>query len=234
MNKLLTFLFFILTLHADILDDNYEHECNTLSDIQAYIPILRDLARECPSVIEIGTRHMNSTWGIFKGLSENPHHSYIPYESYLGIDINKPPYNRGKPIKAMAKKHNIYFQFWKKDDMTINLPLCDLLFIDSLHTYCHLSYELEKFCDSVCKYIALHDTSPPWGYQDDAEYCGNRSEYPDWINREKRGLWQAVIDFLEKHPEWELYKRYETFPGFTILKRTNVDDPNVGPVGKLG
>ena len=31
-----------------------------------------------------------------------------------------------------------------------------------MHTYCHLSYELDTFSPKVRKYIAMHDTSEPW------------------------------------------------------------------------
>ena len=33
------------------------------------------------------------------------------------------------------------------------------------------------------------------------------------------GLWPAVEDFLEKHPEWVLHERYTNNNGLTILKR---------------
>jgi len=93
-----------------------------------------------------------------------------------------------------------------------------LLFIDSLHTYCHLTYELEKFSPKVSKYIAMHDTS--WDPTiDDPAYYGDYSEYPPEYDRTKRGLWPAVVDFLKRHPEWTLHERRLNNYGFTILKR---------------
>jgi hypothetical protein len=103
--------------------------------------------------------------------------------------------------------------------MYVDIEPTELLFIDSLHTYAHLTYELEKFSPKATKYIAMHDTSAPWGDTDDDEYHGDYSEYPPEIDRTKRGLWPAVLDFLNKHPEWTLKERRENSHGLTILQR---------------
>jgi len=200
---------------ADVLTAQYEYHSTTVSDIYEHLPVLRDLSRECSTVIEIGVRSMVSTWGILQGLSENK----APHCSYLGIDLNLPPKQVYSLAKKAAAQNRVEFNFWTVNDMTIELPAADLLFIDSLHTYCHLTYELETFSPVITKYIAMHDTSAPWGDCDDSSYHGDYSEYPDSYDKTKRGLWQAVVDFLERHPEWELYERRLNNHGFTILRR---------------
>lgn len=199
----------------DQLYDQYEYICHCPSDIQKHIPRLRNLSLECSSVVEIGIRSMVSSWGILQGLSENSYKSC----RYIGIDIATPPLDSLNLARKLAKANGINYSFWKKNDMNVDIPIVDLLFIDSLHTYCHLTYELEKFSPKVRKYIAMHDTSQPWENLDDFEYRGDRSEYPAFIDRNKRGLWPAVEDFLARHPEWELYERYFDDHGFTVLKR---------------
>ena len=195
------------------LAEQYLRACETPSDIYEHLPTLHSLAKECSSVVEIGVRTMVSSWGILFGLSENPSLS----RSYLGIDLEYPPDSIFHFARQLAQKQNIDFQFWQKNDLFINdFPHTELLFIDSLHTYCHLSYELDAFSPKVSKYIAIHDTS--WGEIDES-YFGDYSEYPPNIDRTKRGLWLAVIDFLQCHPEWALHKRYENNYGFTILRR---------------
>ena len=193
----------------------YEQHASTPSDINEHVPVLRKLAKECSSVVEIGIRSMVSTWGIVLGLSENTN----PSRSYLGIDLQNPPLEKLYLIKRLAEDNEISFQFLAANDMEINIPQTDMLFIDSMHTYCHLTYELNKFESKVNKYITLHDTSPPWGYTDDYEYRGDYSEYPAEISRTKRGLWPAVEDFLASHPDWKLIERRFNNHGFTILKR---------------
>lgn len=185
------------------------------SDINEHLPVLYELATQCSSVTEIGIRSMVSTWGILEGLAESSFEDC----SYLGIDIANPPQATLALAQRLAEAHGISFSFILENDMKINIPVTDLLFIDSLHTYAHLTYELENFSPQVQKYIALHDTSAPWGDVDDNEYHGNYSEYPEEINRNKRGLWSAVEDFLNRHPEWNLKERRLNNHGFTVLYR---------------
>lgn len=197
------------------LQEMYHHHCNAWSDIYEHLPVLYQLAKECSSVTEIGIRSIVSTWGVLQGLSENPYFE----RTYIGIDLSAPPLDRLNLAKELAKRNNIFFKFVQANDMQIELEPTDMLFIDSLHTYCHLTYELEKFSGQVKKYICMHDTSPPWGYVDDTEYHGDYSEYPASFDKTKRGLWPAVEDFLARHPEWSLSERRTNNHGFTILQR---------------
>lgn len=197
------------------LKNQYDFHSLNPSDINEHLPVLRALVLECDSAIEIGVRSMVSTWAILQGLAENPNGRRF----YLGIDLAYPPTDILHIAKRLAKSNGISFNFWQANDMAIDIMPADLLFIDSLHTYCHLTFELEKFSPKINKYIAMHDTSAPWGNQDDTDYHGNYSEYPNHIDRNKRGLWPAVEDFLSTHPEWSLHQRYFNNHGFTILKR---------------
>lgn len=193
----------------------YEEHSNRPSDINEHIPVLRQLANECASVTEIGVRSIVSTWGILQGLSENS----FPQKKYLGIDLQYPPSDQLQLANKLAEENGIDFSFWAVNDMQIEIEPVDMLFIDSLHTYCHLTYELEAFSSKVQKYLCFHDTSDPWGNRDDDAYYGNYSEYPSWYDRSKRGLWPAVSDFLERHPEWSLFERRTNNHGFTILEK---------------
>lgn len=214
----MNYLFLILitcNAYCQSLGDLYEYHSSQPSDIYEHIPVLKKIAQECSSVVEIGVRSMVSTWGLLQGLSE----SNATNRMYLGIDISPPPKNQLELAHQLSMENGIIFSFWKANDMQIELPEVDLLFIDSLHTYCHLTYELEKFAPRTTKYIALHDTSYPWEFIDDGEYYGDYSEYPVHIDRFKRGLWPAVEDFLLTHPEWVLMERRKNCHGLTILKR---------------
>ncbi len=209
-------LLFLLTFHvgyADELFDQYQIHASRPSDINEHLPILRELASQCKSVTEIGIRDIVSTWGLLQGLSE----SALSPRSYVGIDLNYPPFHKLSLAKDLAKNHSVSFEFIKGDDFTLDIDTTDMLFIDSLHTYCHLTYELEKFSSKVRKYIVLHDTSEPWGERDeDSPYY----PYPSHIDRIfKRGSWEAVVDFLDTHPDWQLKARYLNNHGLTVLKR---------------
>lgn len=197
------------------LQRQYLDVSRTPSDINEHMPVLSALAKDCSSAVEIGVRNVVSTWAILWGLAN----SSSSQRAYLGIDLVSPPKNNLYLARQLAGKNQVAFEFLVANDMDIEIPRTDLLFIDSLHTYCHLMSELERFSPNVHKYIALHDTSEPWGNTDDWEYKGDYSEYPAHFDRTKRGLWAAVVDFLQNHPEWMLKERRLNNHGFTVLQR---------------
>jgi hypothetical protein len=107
---------------------------------------------------------------------------------YLGISDEYPLTERLSLAKKWAQENDIQFTFWRADDLTIFIEPTDMHFIDSLHTYCHFTYELECFSPQVRKYICLHDVCDPWGSRDDNMYHGDYSEYLSSYDRNKRGL----------------------------------------------
>jgi hypothetical protein len=196
-----------------VLKERYVQACRQHTDINEHVPVLRSLARECSSVVEVEMGPMVSTWGILQGLRE----SSCASPSYLGIARKHP--SQLLSVKALAEASGISFKFLQGSGLTVDIEPADMLFLDSLHTYCHLLHELNKFSPKISKYIALHDTSAPWGFSDDDAYKGNYAEYPAEYDRDKRGLWAAVEDFLIQHPEWTLFEHRFHNHGFTILKR---------------
>ena len=138
----------------------YDYYVKNPSDINQHIPVLKQLAKECSSAIELGAKNMVPTWGILLGLSESSGRN----RHYIGIDVDQPPVEKLLLARIMAKSEGISFEFLQGDDLKINTPETDLLFIDSYHTYAYLTAELEKYAPHTMKYIAMHDTSPPWGY----------------------------------------------------------------------
>jgi hypothetical protein len=197
------------------LDEQYIKHCQHPSDINEHLPVLRQLASECSSVVELGLRGMTSSWGILKGLSESPHHT----RSYVGVDIHYPPEDTLLLANDLCQQHQISFNFLQANDLQLDIEPVDMLFIDTLHIYCQLTSELEKFSPNIRKYIVMHDTSYPWGEMDDTSYHGNYSEYPLCHNHHRRGLWPAIIDFLRRHPEWKLKERRTNNHGLTTLVR---------------
>ena len=61
------------------------HDSNYYSN--SYNRVLRKLASECSSVIELGEQSMISTWGLLLGLAESP----FLDRSYTRVDRYAPP-----------------------------------------------------------------------------------------------------------------------------------------------
>ncbi len=198
------------------LTNLYEVYRKNPSDINEHMTVLRQLAQESASVIEIGRRSNGSTWALLMGLSE----SKSPKRSFLEIENGLYMLEKLYLSKKLAKENNIDFRFICDDIFSITIEeRADLLFIDSIHTYCHLTYELERFSSKINHYIVMHDTSAPWGYQNDTEYKGDYSEYPASIDRTKKGLSMAITDFLAKNSDWVMAERRFNNHGLIVLKR---------------
>jgi len=104
------------------------------------------------------------------------------------------------------------------------LPLCDLMFIDTWHVYAHLKRELVWHESKVRKYIVLHDTTVDGV---DGEALRTFQDIPRLasmfnysVAEISVGLWPAVEEFLVSyHGTWELARRYTNNNGLTVLKR---------------
>lgn len=205
---------------AALLQTMFEAALSQNSDVRDHVADHARLAEECEVVLELGVRDMVSTWGMLRGLSRNG----MPVKKYIGVDLLHPPGPTFKRFQIACKEAGIDCVFLAQNDMTLaGSPVLqggvDLMFVDALHTYSHVLYELTTFHRGVRRYIALHDTSPPWGYVDEP-YSGDYSEYPAWFDRSKRGVFTAVEDFLAMHrSEWAIRLRKENSYGYTLLER---------------
>jgi hypothetical protein len=207
-------------LSSSLLETLYQRALSQPSDVQDHIVDHFQLAQECEVILEIGVRGMVSTWGMLWGLTNN--HKAV--KRYIGIDLQYPSGETWQQYKQSCHESQVDCVFLAQNDLSLSMvdigPV-DMMFIDALHTYCHVFYELTTFHKHVRKYITLHDTSPPWGEEDEA-YSGDYSEYPDWFDKTKRGVFTAVLDFLARHSdEWVLLLRKETDCGYTVLERVS-------------
>lgn len=172
------------------IDDHYNLQRVTLSDIYEHLPTLKKYTEECESVVELGVRYIVSTWAFLAGHPRTMLSVDIEHPSAFGADIME--------VYDLADGAGITYNFIQKSSLNIDLPEHDFLFIDTLHTYNQLSAELDLHHSKAKKYIAMHDT--------------NLDGDPDNM----RG---AISDFLNRTPEWEVAEQFDNNNGLTILKR---------------
>ena len=131
--------------------NNYQ-EALIASDINEHLPTLRDLAKECKHITEMGVRGIVSTWGFVDGLEKGG--------TLLSIDQSDPSMYGAETrvVKDACNDKGVNFTFRLADTLKIEIGETDLLFIDTLHHYEQLKKELELHSDKARKYIVLHDT----------------------------------------------------------------------------
>lgn len=193
-----------------MLENKFNQLCLSPSDINEHLPTIKKYAEECETIVELGVRVPISTFALMMGKPKK----------LTSVDLLSPSHFGGggelNLVYEYAKQENIDFSFVLSDSISYNFESCDLLFIDTWHTYRQLISELITHQHRVTKYIILHDTTT-YASEDEANWA--QSPEPNFGGEIKKGLWTAVEDFLSHFPEWELYERYTNNNGLSILKR---------------
>lgn len=200
----------------------YENNCRRKSDINEHLSTLFKYAKESSSVAEFGVRGGDSTSALLYGLTQSSNNKNL---QYVGVDIAHCPIVH--TYSSMCKDLDITYTFIQGDSATTDLGMnVDTLFIDSWHIYGHLKRELAMHHSHVQKYIIMHDTTVDewagesvrnlyagWNIENQAKTSG----YP--MHEVCAGVWPAIHEFLQQHPEWVLKERFTNNNGLTVLER---------------
>lgn len=181
---------------------------NTPSDINEHFPAIIEYGQHCDHITEMGVRGIISTWGW---LATNP-------KKLISYDIQDPSTWGGslQDVKDTAQAIGTEFEFHLANVLEVEIEETDLLFLDTWHAYKQLKAELDLHASKVRKYICFHDTTSYANYDE--------TSYEVWGENWKAegiGIWKAIEEFLESHPEWVLEKRFTNNNGFTIIKKIN-------------
>lgn len=163
------------------------------------------ISNKCHHITEINREVCGFSEVILSSLAYNASFA----NRYLSVSSNSLGNRRLKDLSSYAKDHAIAFCFWQINESYIEIEPTDLLIINSLETYHHIDFALNTFAKNVHKYICIpnmYKTGVP--FEREEIYNGDYLEYPNPIPKLNReGVWQAVTDFLNSHPEWELRKQ---------------------------
>lgn len=178
------------------IQEIYEQKCNDNSDICQHLPTLKEYAEKCDLVVELGVRSIVSTWAFLMGKPD----------WLISVDIEHPSYYQDydkdgcniELVYEKAKEQETLFEFIEHDSLTVILPVCDLMFFDTLHTYWQLSMELKAHGNNVNKYMIFHDTETY-----------------------KKELMPAITEYLAENSHWQIDKIFYNNNGLLILKNIN-------------
>ena len=166
----------------------------TKGDIDEHLDYLYDLAIQCDSVVEGGLRYCISCWAFILGCA------------CRGGVVQGHCWNRLKEItrtEEICKANGLNWTYFDGDWLTHDIPSCDLLMVDTNHTYEQLTAELRRHGPKARRWIVLHDTE---SFRD----VGTDGKPP--------GMWQAVLDFIAEG-EWEIINHRAHQNGLTTLGR---------------
>lgn len=204
----------------EYINFKYQRLCSTYSDIYEHLPTLSRYASQCNSVFETGVRGVISSWAFLHGLTRD-----VSNMSSKSLFLNDIVVCNIQEIQYICQLNNFKLEYQWKNNLELEFEESrrfDMTFIDTWHIYGQLKRELEKFSKITNKYIALHDTTIDAEYGESIRLNHNILEMSKKsgfsVEEIIRGLWKAVEEFLETHPDWKLKERFTNNNGLTILE----------------
>lgn len=171
------------SLSRDILEEIYHRNCRFPNDINEHLPTIHRYANLSNSVVQFGVREGISTSALLSSSS----HRVVSYDMTHNSNVE-----RYFEYANLSGKSCVYAG---ADSRLIDIEMCDMLFIDTEHTYDQLSVELSRHHHNVRNFIVMHDTV----------------SYPE-LNR-------AIDEFLCNNPQWQIHETFDNNGGLTVLSR---------------
>lgn len=177
------------------VEEKFTELSQTPSDINEHLIVLRYYADQCAHVTELGVRKGVSTWAFLSSMTKK----------VVSVDVNHPDDFGGslQEMREASIEAGMDFEFILSDDLSLELVGTDLLFIDALHTYSHLTRELELHADKARKYLIFHDTVTYGTVGLDGG----------------EGIRKAIDEFMAVHLDWKIKEEYKNNNGLLILER---------------
>lgn len=161
------------------------------SDVAEHLVLLKRYASVCESVVEVGTYDGTTALAFLLGKPKR----------LRCVDIaRRPEVDR---LEEVARELGVHFRFTLGSSIEVDPTDCQMLYIDTWHYGEQVFRELERWHQSVSRYILMHDTES----HGDGGMCGGS------------GMWVGIGDFLRGHPEWRLNWHRENALGLTCLVR---------------
>lgn len=195
-----------------------KHPNKDSSDIMEHLVTLYKYSKQCDSVFETGVRGCISSWAFLKGLIDGESENK---KTLFMNDIN--PCNVDE-ILSIGQSFDIEIKYEWKNNLLLELNQnYDITFIDTWHIYGQLKRELDKFSKITNKYIIMHDTTVDGIHGEtirngwDALTQSKDTGIP--VEEINKGLWPAIVEFIDTNPEWYIKERFTNNNGLTILAR---------------
>ena len=182
--------------NAAEIEKLYTQACKSTDSINEHLPVIRKLASECDTIVEFGVKIARSSRALLLGVRGRLH----------SFDIV--PTALAKKIQELAGPKWIYKIC---SSLKATIPKCDMLFIDSLHTYTQLKAELAVAAHQARRYLVLHDTVT-FGQEDAIGETGKSKPNTP-------GIMPAVEELLKSDLTWKIKHHYENNNGLMVLER---------------
>ena len=171
----------------------------------AHLPRLRQLAQGCARAIEFGTKSGASASALLLGAEEVISYDIVPDPACDML------------LRAAAGRWTYVIE----DSRQAPVLPCDLLLLDSLHTYEQVAAELARHGDAVRQYLVFHDTLTFGSIGADGESGRWRWEpvVGQSVPLDALGIRPAIDEWMISRPIWRIAASYADSHGLLVLER---------------
>lgn len=189
-----------------VLEAHYLRALGTRSAIAPHLPRLRQLASGLDAVVEFGVKRAASSSAFLLGA-----------EQVVSYDLVATP-----EAQALALAVGPRWQYRIQDSRTAPVEPCELLFIDSRHTFDQCDAELGRHAEAVLRWIVFHDSITFGSVGADGE-----SGLPMWaptgpgqvVPPHCLGIRPAIDALMVRDRTWHLAEHHLVSHGLLILER---------------
>jgi hypothetical protein len=197
------------------IEKKFAQKASDYSDIHEHLVTLYRYALKCSHITECGVRDAVSSYAFASALKYSKENKLIQVDPYKSDTLNV--------FMDECARENVNVVFHNQSDLECPLEPTELLFIDTWHVYGQLKRELARWNTSVSKYIIMHDTTvDEWFGETIRMGCNSLRQSKETgipVDEIEKGLWPAISEFLNDHPEWTIRERFTNNNGLTVLER---------------
>ena len=183
----------------------YQAACEGGTAIAAHLPRLRNLAIGCDVAQEFGVKRAASSAALLMGA-----------EYVISYDVV--PTREARDLEALVGRR---WSYRIEDSRTAVPTPCDLLFVDSLHTFDQCRAELERHADSVKRWLVFHDTVTfgSFGAYGETGRHARTYQVGQSCPLPFLGIRPAIDALMIRDPTWQIAAHYTDSHGLLVLER---------------
>ena len=190
----------------DTIEAFYAHQLQQKNRAMTpHLETIRAYANRCEVAVEFGVKHGASSSAL---LMEAGH--------VISYDILETP--QARQLQRIAGDQ---WEYRIEDSVAAIVPPCDLLLVDSLHTYAHCNAELNAHADRVRRYLLFHDVTTFGEVGAEGESGRQSWTYVTGqsVPAEHTGIRPAIDFLMIRDPSWRIEARYTHSHGLLVLER---------------
>jgi hypothetical protein len=194
------------TVSVDPIEAFYTHEMHHPErGMTAHLPRVRALADGLAIAVEFGVKRGASSAALLLGATR-----------VVSYDIVETP--QARVLQRLAGSR---WEYRLEDSRTAAIPACDLLLVDSLHTYAQVQSELCQHAAKVRRWLVFHDTITFGSIGAHGETGQHLWRYVQGqsVPMAAMGIRPAIDELMIRDPSWMIRAHHVDSHGLLVLER---------------